>query len=165
MTQRNLKLEDISQLDRLYGRTIPQAFLDENRHVNVQYYIHLVEQSLIELFRRVGLGDAYAAADEIGNFALEQHVRYLAELLLDDRISVYVRVIDLSSKRAHFMGFIVNDTRRELAATLEVVMMNVDMVLRRGAPFPPAAKARLDALLERHRKLTWTAPVCGVMRA
>lgn len=165
MAQRKLKLEDICQLDRLYERSIPPAFLDENRHVNVQYYIHLAEQGIVEQFRRVGLGERYAAADEIGNFALEQHARYLAELLLDDRVCVYIRVIDVTPKRAHFLGFIVNDTRRQLAATLEVVMMNVDMNLRRGAPFPPAAKARLDALLEQHRKLPWAAPVCGVMRA
>ena len=165
MTQQNLKLEDVCQLERLYERTIPHAFLDENQHVNVQFYVHLVERGLVELFRRVGLGDLYVAADEIGNFALEQHVRYLAELLLNDQVGVHIRLIDLTPKRAHLLGFIVNDTRGELAATIEVVMMNVDMKLRRGRPFPPAAKAELDALLGQHLNLPWEAPVCGVMRA
>ncbi|MDE2854168.1 MAG: thioesterase family protein [Chloroflexota bacterium] len=165
MTQFQTKLEDIRQLDRLFERSIPPAFLDENRHVNVQYYVHLIEQGIVAFFQRVGLGEAYAAADEIGNFALEQHIRYLAEILVDDRVSVYIRLIDLSPKRAYFMGFLINDTREELASTVEVVMMNVDMKLRRGRPFPPAAKTELDALLQQHRNLPWTAPVCGVMRA
>ena len=72
-------------------------------------------------------------------------------------------LIDLSPKRAYCMGFLVNDSREELASTVEVVMMNVDTQLRRGRPFPPAAKAKLEALLQQHRKLPWTAPVCGVM--
>ncbi|MDE2636406.1 MAG: thioesterase family protein [Chloroflexota bacterium] len=165
MTRIHTTLNEIRQLDRVYEMTIPKSFLDENQHVNVQYYMHLVERGLGEVFRRVGLGEPYAAADELGNFALEQHIRYLAEILVDERVSVYIRLVELSPKRAYFMSFLVNHSRAELAATVEVVMMNVDIARRRGAPFPPAAKEQLDALLAKHQKLPWPAPVCGVMRA
>ena len=165
MTRIHTTLSEIRQLDRAYEMTIPESFLDENQHVNVQYYVHLVERGLGEIFRRVGLGEPYAAADEIGNFALEQHIRYLAEILVNDQVAVHIRLVELSPKRAYFMGFLVNDSRAELAATVEVVMMNVDIALRRGTPFPPAAKEQLDALLAKHQKLPWLAPVCGVMRA
>ncbi len=165
MTRIHTTLSEIRQLDRVYEMTIPKSFMDENQHVNVRYYMHLVERGLGEVFRRVGLGEPYAAADELGNFALEQHIRYLAEILVDERVSVYIRLVELSPKRAYFMGFLVNHSRAELAATVEVVMMNVDIARRRGAPFPPAAKEQLDALLAKHQKLPWPAPVCGVMRA
>jgi len=165
MAQIRTSLAEIRQLESAYEMTIPRAFLDENQHVNVQYYVHLVERGLGEIFHRVGLGERYAAADEIGNFALEQHIRYLAELLQGDRVSVYIRLVDLSPKRAYFLAFLLNDTREELAATVEVVMMNVDVKLRRGRPFPTVAKANLDALLARHRGLAWDPPVCGIMRA
>lgn len=165
MAQISASLAEIRQLKRAYETTIPRAFLDENQHVNVQFYVHLAERGLGEIFRRAGLGERYAAADEIGNFALEQHIRYLAELLQDDQVSVYVRLVDLSPKRAYFLAFLVNDTRDELASTVEVVMMNVDIARRRGTPFPAAAKAKLDELLARHRALPWSPPVCGVMRA
>lgn len=165
MSQIRTTLAEIRQLERAYKTTIPQAFLDENQHVNVQYYLRLVELGLGEVFRRVGLGERYAAADEIGNFALEQHIRYLAELLHKDDVSVYIRLVDLSPKRAYFIGFLVNDGREQLAATIEVVMMNVDIVRRRGAAFPPQAKRNLDALLTAQRNLPWAPPVCGIMRA
>ena len=158
-------LAEIRQLDRVHETTIPREFLDENQHVNVQYYVHLVERGLVEVFRRIGLGELYASADEIGNFALEQHIRFLAELLLGDRISVFIRLVGLTPKRAYFMGFLVNETREELAATVEVVMMNVDIKQRRGAPFPTPALGQLDNLLMQHRNLPWPAPVCGVMGA
>lgn len=165
MAKISTSLAEIRQLECACKTTIPRAFLDENQHVNVQYYLHLVERGLGELFRRVGLGERYAAADEIGNFALEQHIRYLAELLEDDQVSVHIRLVDLSPKRAYFLAFLLNDSREELAATVEVVMMNVDIVRRRGTPFPPAAKVKLDELLARHRALAWEPPVCGIMRA
>ena len=165
MSKISTALIEIRQLERAYETTIPRAFMDENQHVNVQYYVHLAERGLGEILRRVGLGERYAAADEIGIFALEQHIRYLAELLEDDQVSIYIRLVDLSPKRACFLAFLVNDSRDELAATVEVVMMNVDIKRRRGTPFPAGAKANLDELLARHRALPWRPPVCGFMRA
>ena len=158
-------LSEIRQLDRTYELTIPSGFLDENSHVNVQYYVHLIERGLGPVFERVGLGEVYAGADPYGNFALEQHIRYFAEILVDDQVSAHIRLVELSAKRAYFMGFLVNETRAQLAAIVEVVMMNVDMRQRRGAPFPADAYAELEALLRRHEQLPWHAPVCGVMSA
>ena len=165
MSRMTTTLAEVRQLDSAYERRIPRGYLDENDHVNVQYYLRLVEKGLGAVFQQVGLGQVYAAADVYGNFALEQHIRYLAELLVDDCVSVHIRLIELSPKRAYFMGFLVNATREELAAVVEVVMMNVDMSRRRGAPFPPEAYAGLAALLAQHEQLPWRAPVCGVMRA
>lgn len=164
MSRITTTLLEVRQLDRVYEQVIPRAFLDENDHVNVQFYLLLVEKGLGAVFHEVGLGQIYAGADPYGNFALEQHIRYFAEILVDDRVSVYIRLIELSSKRAYFMGFLVNETREQLAAIVEVVMMNVAMSQRRGAPFPAAAHARLAETLERHKQLPWRAPVCGVMR-
>ena len=163
MSRISTSLTEIRQLDKVYARRIPREFLDENAHVNVQYYVHLVERGLGVIFDQVGMGAAYAAADVFGNFALEQHIRYLAEILLDAWVAVHIRLIDLSPKRAYFMGFLVDDTREQLAATVEVVMMNVDIQRRRGTPFPNAVSARLADLLARHNELPWPAPVCGVM--
>ena len=165
MSQVTTTLEEIRQLDKIYERRIPRKYLDENEHVNVQYYLHLVEHGLGAIFDRVGLGAVYAKADVYGNFALEQHIRYLAEILLDDLVGVYIRLIDLSPKRGYFMGFLVNETREQLAATVEVVMMNVDIAQRRGVPFTADAGTQLQAMLIEHNNLSWAPPVCGVMGA
>lgn len=165
MPKTQVSLADVRQLERMSHQRIPPAFMDENSHMNVQFYLHVAEQGLSELLRRVGLGELYAAADQFGNFALEQHIRYYAEILTGDQISVHARLIDVSPKRCYIMCFLINDTREQLAATVEVVMMNIDMTQRRGAPFPPEAKAALEAMRARHRDLRWGAPVCGVMRA
>ena len=165
MSRVNTTLQQVRQLERAYVMTIPREFLDENSHVNVQYYLHLVELGLGRVFKQIGLGRVYAEADKFGNFALEQHIRYFAEILLDERVAVHIRLIQLTAKRAYFMGFLVNDSRNQLAAIVEVVMMNVDMNARRGAPFPAAPYAQLEALRKAHAKLDWPAPVCGIMRA
>ncbi len=160
-----ITLEQIRQLDKATTRTIPELFRDENGHMNVQYYVHLFEGGVWHLLQRIGMTEDYLQAHQMGNFALEQHLRYLAEIHIGDTVSVYVRVVGLSPKRQHIIGFIVNDTREQLAATVEAVGMNIDMRQRRGAPFPKDVKAKFDALLEMHSKLDWDAPICGLMQA
>jgi len=116
------------------------------------------------MLQNIGMDEAFMQEHNFGNFALEQHLRYFAEIHIGDAVSVHVRVVGLSAKRQHFLGFIVNETREQIAATVEVVGMNIDMVQRRGAPFPPSAKAKLDALLADHSALDWQPPLCGVMK-
>jgi hypothetical protein len=38
------------------------------------------------------------------------------------------------------------------------------MKLRRSAEMPPDVAALMDATLEKHSRLEWEAPVCGVIR-
>ena len=142
MSRIPITLAEVRQLHSYYERTIPPAYLDENDHVNVQYYLRLVEKALGAVFDEVGMGQMYAAADPYGNFALEQHIRYYAEILADDRVAVHIRLIELASKRTYFMGFLVNETREQLAAIVEIVTMNVAMSQRRGAPFPSGGATR-----------------------
>ena len=61
------------------------------------------------------------------------------------------------------MHFLVNETLNKLAATLESLGTHADMKLRRSAEIPPDIAALMDATIEKHRKLTWEAPVCGIL--
>lgn len=158
-------LDDIRQLERMHQERIPATFMDENSHMNVQFYLHVAEQGYSEFLSRIGMGEYYAAADKFGNFALEQHIRYYAEILTGEQVSVHVRLIDVSPKRGYMMAFLINDTRDQLAATVEVVMMNIDMLQRKGAPFPQDARSALEKVHAQHQRLPWEAAVCGVMRA
>lgn len=165
MSRFKVSLDQIRQLDRNFHQTIPAAYMDENRHMNVQYYLRIVERGVSAIYRQVGMGDLYLRADVYGNYALEQHIRYFAEVLEGDLVSVYVRLLGLSLKRTYFMGFLVNETRAQLAASVEVIAMNVDMRSKRGAPFPPEVFSNLEQILNDHQRLPWKAPTCGVMRA
>jgi len=156
-------VSDIRQLPIAYQRRIPPAFLDENGHVNVQYYLQLMEQGVKHFYQQAGLGDIYARADVYGNFALEQHIRYFAEILQGETVTVHMRLLELKPKRSYIMGFLVNSSQEKLAAVVELVALNVAMAQRRAAPYPAEAYAALQAFLREHSRLAWPAPTCGVM--
>ena len=89
--------------------------------------------------------------------------RYLAEVREGQTVAVRTRLLGRSAKRIHFMHFLVNEAAANLAATLESLGTHADMRRRRSAPVPEDVAAKIDAILERHRRFAWQAPVCGVI--
>jgi len=61
--------------------------------------------------------------------------------------------------------FLVNATRRKLAATLECINAFADLTVRRTAPWPPEVAAKLAEAVESDRKLDWAPPLSGTMHA
>src|SRR5262249_55790113 len=142
---------------------IPEAYLDEMGHMNVMWYTHLFSEATGGLFERIGLDRAYFEANQAGTFALEQHTRYLKEIRVGKRVTIRTRVLGRTSKRLHFMHFLILDEGNVLATTQEAVGTHVDMTVRRSSPLPAGIAAAFDRLLAEHAALDWTAPLCGAM--
>lgn len=157
--------ENVLALPVLLKKQIPSEWEDFNGHVNIQYYLALVEQSGWPMFESLGLGESYFRERRQGLFDLEHHLRYLAELHVGDQVTVHSRMLDRSEKRLHGMMFILNQSRHQLSCTLEYITSGADLDSRRTAPFPEDVAASFDALIRQHALLEWSAPVCGVMAA
>jgi acyl-CoA thioester hydrolase len=155
---------DLSALPVTFEAVIPEAYLDEMGHMNVMWYTHLFSGSVDGLFRLVGLTREYFESSHAGTFALEQHVRFIKEVRVGQRVIIRTRVLGRSAKCFHFINFMSHADSGALAATEEGIGAHVDLRLRRTAPMPPAIAAAFDELLAEHQRLPWAAPVCGVMR-
>lgn len=160
-----LALEKITALTFLMRLTIPESYLDENRHVNIRYYLHIFDDAGYPMVAGFGLTPDYHTQHDTGGYDLEHHIHYLREVLAGDVASVYVRLVGRSAKRIHYLMFLVNETRGTLAAVFECVNSFADMNTRRTAPYPPEIAARIDSLLAEHAALDWPAPTCGIMGA
>ena len=137
--------------------------IDIMGHLNVRYYSEIFDKSTRSFFSSFGLSVDYVRGTRMGSFALEQHIRYLAELHQGQQITVYSRALGRSTKTFHFMHFMVRDEDDVLAATSEMVSAHADLTERRIAPYPPELAEGIDKHLAVHSLLPWEAPVCGVM--
>jgi len=148
-----------------FSVTVPPEWEDRNGHVNVQFYLTLYESGGYEVLKEVGVDEAFLQAHRYGLFDLEHHLNYRSEMLVGDRVSTYNRILHGHEKRFHGMYFIINDSRDELACTLEYVTAGVDLRTRRTAPFPDQLREGIALQIERQRALHWKAPVCGAIAA
>lgn len=104
-----------------------------------------------------------SATRRLGFVAVEEHVRYLREVHIGDQVSVHIRQVERSAKLVHFISFLVNRTRSEVAATFETVNAHLDLDARRVVAMDPAAVALLDLAIAEHQGLPWEAPTCGYL--
>ena len=61
------------------------------------------------------------------------------------------------------MSFLLDDTRRTLASTIEIVTVHVDLENRRTVATDDTDAARLDARITTDAAMPWAAPVSGVI--
>ena len=157
------KIEQLRELPVQLNMAIPPEWEDRNGHVNVQFYLALYELGGWVVLEEIGVDEDWFSRHQVSQFDLEHHLNYRAELKVGDQVSTYSRVLGRTEKRFHGMYFLVNETSGRLAATLEYITASVDMNTRRTTPFREELASGLDQLIDKHRALGWTAPVCGTL--
>jgi acyl-CoA thioester hydrolase len=157
-------VEQVRRLPCFYRAEITRDHLDAMGHMNIRWYLAFYDEAAWAFFATFGMDEHYFRERRGGGFALQHHLRYLAEVRLGECVAVHGRLLSYSAKRIHFMGFMINETQGRLASTLEALGAHADMNTRRLSPFPPDLAENLARVLERDRALEWEAPVSGVMR-
>jgi acyl-CoA thioester hydrolase len=161
----SIPLDQLIQLPAIYRLTIPETYLDENRHMNIRWYLAIFDDAGYPLVARLGLTLDFHQQYGTGGFDLEHHIHYLNEVHVGDVVTIHARLIARSAKRIHYMMFMVNETRQSLAAIFECVNSFADLTVRRTAPYPSEIAAKIDELLAQHSALEWKPPTCGIMSA
>lgn len=155
--------DEVHELPSYFDATITKDHLDAMGHMNVMWYTHFFSQGMGGLFAHVGLDWDTVLQHQRGTFALEGHTHYLSECREHDAVQVFARVVGRSEKRYHVVQYITNETKRSVAAALELVGAHVDLSIRRMAPMPSDVASAFDRLIEAHAKLDWPAPLSGIM--
>lgn len=85
------------------------------------------------------------------------------EVLVGHDVSAHFLALDRTEKLMHAVSILVDRTTSKIANVVEFVEAHVDLATRRACPFQPGLAARIDALLDEHRRLGWEFPLSGNM--
>ncbi|MGE0007501.1 MAG: thioesterase family protein [Parvibaculaceae bacterium] len=129
---------------------IEDQWTDYNGHFNMAYYNVLFDRAGEEAFEAVGLGASYVKRTNCSFFTLEAHLTYLRELHAGDAVRVDTQFLDHDAKRVHYVVLMRQAMQGWIAATNEIIIIHVDMGLRKSTPFPPDVLANIEAMREAH---------------
>ncbi len=138
---------------REYAITVAPEWIDENGHMNVLYYSHVVFAANVAFSRYLQLDESYVHSTGFGINVVESHLVYERELLLGDRIEVASRLLAVDNKRIHIYHEVFNVERNYRAAVGEQLNIHVDLTARRAANFPDAERVRLEGIARLHAQL------------
>lgn len=153
--------DQVRALPLMLERQVHTDHEDANGHMSVTGHLALHEEAAWPWLQGLEL-DPSVSEGRWGLMDLEHHLRYLAEVHVDDLVAVHGRLLERAERRLHGLWFLVNITRQQIADTFEFVSVHVDLERRRAAPFGETAAAALDQqiLTADH---DWHAPVSGSM--
>ncbi len=147
-----IDLDLAAPLDRHPATVLPD-WIDWNGHMNVGYYVVAFDKATDTLCQQFGCAWEYTR-DKIGmTFVLEAHVTYDREVKEGDDLRITTQILDHDAKRLHFIHMMYHAKEGYLAATNELMLMNIDYNSRRSAPWPDFAMERIEKLAAAHAAL------------
>lgn len=133
--------------------TVKSEWIDLNGHMNVGYYVIAFDSATDTVSAQWGVDWPYVKHKLGMTFVLEGHVTYDREVKKGDPLQITTQVLDCDSKRVHMFHRMFHATEGWLAATNELMMMNIDYETRRSAAWPDESMRRLEAMAKAHRAL------------
>ena len=137
----------------IHRSTVLPEWVDWNGHMNVAFYVTAFDQASGAFMRNIGLGRNYVDSKSGMTFVLETHVTYDREVKEGDPLRNTTQIIDHDAKRVHYIHMMYHGTEGYLAATNELMLMNIDYATRRSAPWPDWAMPRIEKMAEVHKHL------------
>lgn len=131
----------------IYSTNIHAQWLDYNNHLNVAYYVLIFDHAGEAILSSLGLGEEVTKKTGISWAVMENHITYDREVVLGQTVDVGMQLLDCDHKRMHlYFEMHVAGHQGYLAATLEQMVMCIDLNTRRSAIFPEKVQANIQSL-------------------
>ena len=137
----------------IHRSTVLPEWVDWNGHMNVAFYGTAFDQASGAFMRNIGLGRRYVDNKLGMTFVLETHVTYDREVRGGAPLRFTTHLLARDAKKVHLFHEMFHAEQSYLAATNEVIVMNIDYATRRSAPWPAPVAERLETLWESHKNL------------
>lgn len=150
--EKTLTRQQVTDLPQTVDRSVPPTWTDYNGHMNETHYLEVAAQATDRFMEMVGVDAAYIAAGR-SFFTVETHIRHLDEVTAGDRIRVTTQVIAGEGKKMHLFHRLLAGADRRLVATVETLVIHVDLTTRRSTPPPPEIASALAQYAADHAAL------------
>ncbi len=130
--------------------TVLPGWIDYNGHMTESRYLFAASETSDAFLRHIGADMAYVGTG-FSYYSAETHIMHLGEAKLGDALTGTVQVLAADGKRLHlFIRILRGD---QPVATLEQMLLHVDMGKGRACPAPQTIRNRLDPIAAAHAAL------------
>ena len=137
----------------IYNGIVKPAWLDDNGHMNVAYYMSAFDDGGEVFFADPGIGWEYTRQQQGSIFIVSSKVDYHGELLANEAFCVATRLLDFNPKMLHVYYEISNRENQRMCATAEILYMHISFETRRSAVMPERVQSRLQQIHDTHLAL------------
>ncbi|MCB2102507.1 MAG: thioesterase family protein [Rhodobacterales bacterium] len=136
-----------------HRESVQPGWIDYNGHMNLAFYVLAFDHATDAVFEEFGVDEAYRRRTHQSIFVAETHVVYLDEALEGDHLLFATRILDHGDKKVRLFHDMYAEKSGALIATIELMILHVDLGARRVVPFPPEVLTRVEAMAAAQRDL------------
>ena len=129
-----------------YRGVVYPHHIDHMGHMNVQWYVSKFDQAAWHMMAAVGITVEHMEANNTGMAALEQTIRYKAEVVSGDLLLIKSTVNSITHKVINGRHVMYNATTMKEVASMDFVAVHLDRKLRKSCPFPAEIIDRCNEL-------------------
>ncbi|MEZ9526474.1 thioesterase family protein [Enterovibrio norvegicus] len=138
---------------RLFESPVLPEWIDYNGHMNDAYYVVAFSKAIDGFMVHIGLNEAFREEHNVSIYTLQSMVTYLKEVAEAEPIIIQGQLLESDSKKLRlFMTMMHVQTHDELA-TMETLLLHMDMQAHRAAPFLAHTQALIDEIQTAHHVL------------
>jgi YbgC/YbaW family acyl-CoA thioester hydrolase len=139
---------------RLFETRVRPEWIDDFGHVNIAHYLTICDHANWAFWNWINAPEGTMEARGGHEYVIvENHVRYLDELVLDEPIHVETQLLGHDDKRLVLFHRVFKSEAGALSATNETKWLAFDLSARRPEPWRPAPAERLAAIAAAHAGL------------
>jgi acyl-CoA thioester hydrolase len=133
---------NMNELPITYRGTVYPWHCDHMGHMNVMWYVGKFDEASWQILASLGLTRTRTREEGIGAVAVEQHINYKRELLAGDIVTIRSGVIEVKDKVMRLFHEMKNEETGEIAATMTVVAIHIDVHARKARALPEDIRER-----------------------
>lgn len=137
-----------------YRTPVQEDWVDYNGHLRDAFYLLIFSYATDALMERIGLDADSRGQSGNSLFTLEAHINYLHEVKLGSEVWVQTQIIGFDRKRLHVYHSLHRAGFDEVLAASEQMLLHVDLVGPKSAPFTERSIQLLDQMLMMQRSLS-----------
>lgn len=126
------------------------GWIDYNGHMTESRYLFASSETCDAFLRHIGAGMEYVAGGH-SYYTAESHIMHAGEAKLGDHLTGSVQVLGADDKRLHI--FVRIEREGQLVASVEQMLLHVDMAAGKTCPAAPPVLARLMPIAAAHQAL------------
>ncbi len=137
-------------MEETYRGSVFSWECDEVGHMNVRYYVAKFDEASWQLMAKVGLTPSYLRSNNKSVVSVEQHIKYINELLPGDLVVVQSKVLEIKKSFIKFYHCMINSQTGQIAAEMTVVGVHLDLITRKPSTIPQSIANTIISKIVEH---------------
>jgi acyl-CoA thioester hydrolase len=128
-------------------------WIDYNGHMNDACYVVAFSQAVEGFMAHIDLHEAFREEHSVSIYTLQSMVSYLQEVSEGESLIVKAQLLESDNKKLRVFLTMFHADTNDTLATMETLLLHMDMKNHRAAPFLPHTSALVEKIQTAHNEL------------